>query len=236
MTAAPHERSFGFEGILGEPITVIENVSRNVQAFLPYNPTMIEIGAHEGAGTLALAREFPHGRIFAFEPNPRAFAQLRRTVEDQRHVTAVNLAFGTLTAPAPLYLGPPGEDRGASLLPPAPAPGSNPDEAASAPLVACTTVDEWCAEHDVASVEFIRLDAGGYELQILQRSREVLRRTLVIVSRTYSHRPRPGIVSHPVLRLFLEMAGFELLSHWYEDGLEGEAMYLARPLYDSLFR
>jgi hypothetical protein len=32
------------------------------------------------------------------------------------------------------------------------------------------------------------------------------------------------------------MAGFELLSHWYEEGLRGEATFVRKVLYDSLFR
>jgi FkbM family methyltransferase len=227
-------RSFGFEGILGEPVSTIENLNQNAQAFLPYNPTLIEIGAHEGTGTLDLARTYPYGRIYAFEPNPRAFAVLSERVHGQAHVVAVNLAFATAAGEATLHLRPGGEDRDASLLEPRRRSGG--EGVCAGVRVRCATVDEWCRQRGLTRVEFLRLDAGGFELQILQRSRTLLETTLVVVTKTYRHKPRAGIVSYPILRLFLEMAGFELLSHWYQEEGEGEAVFLRKALYDSLFR
>jgi FkbM family methyltransferase len=221
-----------FDGVLGEPVLVIDNLNQNAQAFLPYNPTLIEIGAHEGNGTMDLARTYPYGRIYAFEPNPRAFAVLSERVYGQGHVLAINLALATAEGEATLHLPSGGGDRDGSLL----APRPSGDGAGAGIRVSCATVDEWCRQRGLARVEFLRLDAGGFELQILQHSRKVLETTLVVVTRTYHHKPRAGIVSYPILRLFLEMAGFELLSHWYEEGVEGEAVFLRRTLYDSLFR
>jgi FkbM family methyltransferase len=226
--------SYGFEGVLGEPVSAIDNLNQHAQSFLPYNPTLIEIGAHEGTGTMDLARTYPYGRIFAFEPNPRAFAVLSERVHEQAHVVAVNLAFATAGGEATLHLGPGGEDRDASLLEPRPRTGG--EGAPAGVRVPCATVDEWCTQSGLARVEFLRLDAGGFELQILQRSRAVLESALVVVTKTYRNKPRAGIVSYPILKLFLEMAGFELLSHWYEEGAEGEAVFVRKPLYDSLFR
>jgi FkbM family methyltransferase len=227
------ESTFRFEGVLGEPVSTIENLNQNAQAFLPYNPTIVEIGAHEGAGTIALAAAYPYGRIYACEPNPRAFAVLDERVRGLAHVVAVNLAFGTATGDATLHVGPGEDDRHASLLPSgqaSPAPRERDGVAVSA-----ATVDGWCAHRGVARVEFLRLDAGGCELQILQRARRALESTLVVVTKTYGHPPRPGVVSYPILRLFLEVAGFTLLSHWYEEGRQGEATFVDKILYDSVF-
>jgi FkbM family methyltransferase len=228
-----HESAFRFEGLLGEPVSTIENLNQNAKAFLPYNPTIVEVGAFEGAGTVGLARAYPYARIYACEPNPRAFAVLDERVRDLPQVAAVNLAFGSATGEATLYVGSADEDRHASLLPPGLA--SHGPSQRGGVRVSSTTVDEWCTRQGLERVEFLRLDAGGCELQILQRSRTVLEGTLVVVTKTYGQPPRPGVVSYPILRLFLEMAGFALLSHWYAEGGQGEATFISKVIYDALF-
>ena len=183
--------------------------------------------------TVALAGGYPHGRIYACEPNPRAFAVLEERVRDLPHVAAVDLAFANATGEATLYLGSADEDRHASLLPSGLiSPG--PRERIGV-RVASITVDDWCARDGPARIEFLRLDAGGFELQILQHARRVLESTLVVVTKTHAQPPRPGVVSYPILRLFMEMAGFALLSHWYAEGGQGEATFISKVLYEALF-
>ena len=228
------DSSFRFEGVLGAPVANISNLNHNAQAFLPYNPTIVEIGAYEGAGTVGLAQTYPHARIFACEPNPRAFAVLDERLRPYPHVSPINLAFGTSNGAATLYLGSLADDRHASLLPPRRRPGDRRDHAAIS--VPSMTLDDWRRHQGLGRVEFLRLDAGGFELQILQRSPDVLKTALVIVTRTHFRKPSASVVSYGILKVFLEMSGFELLSHWYEEGLQGEATFVRRALYDSIFR
>jgi FkbM family methyltransferase len=218
-----------FEGVLGGRVDTIDNLNQDARPFLPYDPVIVEVGAYEGAGTAGLAEAYPYARIFACEPNPRAFAVLAERVRAFPHVRTVASAFGSWSGPATLSLGRGDQDREASLVPTG-------GPCARSVNVACRTLDEWCAHERIARVHFLRLDAGGLELQILQRARGVLARSLVVVTRTHLRPPSSAVVSYRTLRPFLEWAGFELVSHWYEDGREGEATFVRRDLYDSLFR
>ena len=230
----PDSSSFKFEGILGAPITDINNLNQHAPAFLPYNPTIVEIGAYEGAGTVSLAQTYRYARILACEPNPRAFAVLEDRLRTCRHVAAVNLAFGRANGVATLYLGSASRDADASLLPPRRRPDGRVESAAiKVPVV---VLDDWCQQRGLTRVEFLRLDAGGLELQILQSSPTVLKTALVVVTRTYFDRPSPAVISYGLLKFFLEMMGFELLSHWYQEGVHGEATFVRKALYDSIFR
>jgi FkbM family methyltransferase len=223
---------FQFEGLLEGPVTAIDNLNHNAAAFLPYNPTIVEIGAYEGAGTVGLAVAHPYATIFACEPNTRVFGTLVERVRAFPHVIPINMAFGNATREAILYLA--DDDRDASLLPLRRPSGAGGEDARV--RVRSTTLDDWCLERGLTSVQFLRLDAGGFELQILQRARAVLKSTLVVVTKTHFARPRTSIASYRLLRTFLEMAGFELLCHWYEEGRQGEATFVQRVLYDSVFR
>src|SRR5438876_470920 len=53
-----------------------------------------DVGANIGQTSLRIAREFPAGRVFAFEPTPLVFAELRRNVADYSRISVHNVALG----------------------------------------------------------------------------------------------------------------------------------------------
>lgn len=234
QTVRPDSSLFKVEGTLGTPVRDINNLNQYAQAFLPYNPTIVEIGAHEGAGTVSLAETYRYGRIFACEPNPRPFAALAARLRTYPHARAVQAAIGAANGAGTLWVPPAAQAASASLLPPQRAADGGCRHRAIP--VTVMTLDDWCRRHALSRVEFLRLDAGGFELQILQHASRTLGTALVVVTRTSVGRPGPGTISFPVLRLFLEMSGFELLSHWYQEGAHGEATFVRKVLYDSVFR
>ena len=72
------ESKLQFEGLWNsdcEPTfeIILEKI---IKYFIPYNPTIIEIGIHMEEETLLLAKRFPKGRVIAFEQDPQIFNQL----------------------------------------------------------------------------------------------------------------------------------------------------------------
>lgn len=216
--------SYKFEGILGAPVENIQNLNCNAQAFIPYNPVIVEIGAFEGAGTFSLGASYPYGKVFAFEPQPEAYANLVEKTRPLRNVSTFNLALSTVKGTAKLHGG---GDR-ASLV-----QFHRKDNQIDVPTV---VLDDWCREQGIDHIDFLRLDAGGLEWQILESSPRILKDVIVIVVKTYLHPSHRSILSYAVLKRQLENRGFELLSHWYKDGQEGEATFIQRYMYDALFR
>ncbi len=51
-----------------------------VAPFLPSNPYILEAGAHSGEDTVLFARNWPEARIFAFEPVPKFFGRIVRSL------------------------------------------------------------------------------------------------------------------------------------------------------------
>ncbi len=225
--------SIKWEGVLGGPVADVENVNAHARSFLPYNPTIVEIGAYEGAGTMGLAQAHPYARIVACEPNPRAFAVLAERARAFPHVVPANVAIGTSNGVATLHVGAGDDERSASLLPPI----RHDERSAPATVeVPVMVLDDWCAGQGIERVHFLRVDAGGFELQILMRSPRILATAVVVVAKTYFYKPSPSVISSRTLRLFLEMSGFEMAAHVYRDGDRGEATFVRRIVYDSVFR
>lgn len=220
-----------FEGILGNPVENINNMHSNARAFLPYNPVIFEIGAYKGEGTLSLAGDFPHAKIIAFEPHPRSYAALAEKVRAYTHVLPVNLAMNTFNGKASLYVYRE-DDVTATLLNPC----NRFDKTQPSSIeVSCAVLDDWCAQNGIGRIDFLRLDAEGFEYHILRSSPKALKTVLVILTKTYFHKLRSSFVPYEYLKKFLYDNGFILLSHWYKDGEGGEAMFIRKIMYDSVF-
>lgn len=156
--------------------------------------TLIDVGAHDGLVTLPLAR-LQGSRVIAFEPLPSAFARL---------TAAVAAAFGAHPAHVDL--------RQEAL-------GDRPGEIALAmPLVDGVPQEQWASTaKDYAAqlsdrvavrrftvpvlpldalalgdVTAIKIDAEGFEYEILRGARDTLRRCRPILSIELEERHRPG--------------------------------------------
>lgn len=210
------------EGILGSPTENIRNLNAYVNAFIPYNPTIVEIGAFEGLGTVGLAQSFPYGRIFALEPNPKAFQTLVQNTQSLKNVKAFNFAINNYSGMVRLWV----NDENSSLLP---------LDRCHCISVPCLTLDHWCSHNNIAKIDFLRLDAGGAEWKIVQNSK-ILNSVYVIAIKTHLKPSCRSILSFKTLKQVLEGAGFELLCHHYKENEMGEATFVRKPLFDSIFR
>jgi FkbM family methyltransferase len=215
--------SFKFEGILGSPVEDITNMNSFAQWFLPYNPVVVEIGASAGLGSLRLGQSYPYGTVFVFEPQLKLYLDLVENMKLFNNVFPVNLAVSNVSGDVALW----GEGINASQIPFLGAKKIN---------VPGVVLDQWCKQNDIDHIDFLRLDVGGMEGFILASSPEIIKTILVIVTKTYLQPANSTIYSFAQIKQFLEMQGFELLGHWYQEGKEGEATFVRRYMYDALFR
>ena len=212
--------NFKFEGILGNRC---ENINSLAMEFIPYNPVIVEIGAYEGKITKTLAKTYPYGRIFSFEPQSNAYSQLVENMKLLPNVSTINLAVNTFNGQARLS----GSGKKASLL-----SMKNKRKGVNVP---CVVLDDWCESNGIGSIDFLCVGVGGLEWQICHSSPRILKTISVIVIKTHVEPSNRSIVSSKSLKRKLESLGFKLLSHRYEEGKEGEAIFIRKCMYDSIF-
>jgi FkbM family methyltransferase len=210
--------------------------------FLPYNPVIVEAGAFRGDETLRMAKQWPRGLIIALEPNPEAFKHLQKKMQEElvSNVELHNLALNTYTGIAFLNTcnGMKGDDPAfgyaSSMLPLT----KDMEVYCKGPqvIVSSTTLDEWCEEQQIDHIDLLRLELEGLELQVLQSSPQILKNTKVIYVKTQIHPYRVGMTQYFELKAFLEQSNFVLLSHWYNPGIIGYAVFLSRELFDAYFK
>lgn len=178
--------------------------------------TLVDVGAHSGSMTLALA-DLPWTRILAFEPLPSAFARLRQAVLARwgripAHLVlrpeALGLAAGTLSLEVPVVAGQAQEQWASVAKDYAALQAADPRIEAiqrhTVPVLALDTLE-------LDDVTAIKLDAEGAEEEVLRGAATTLARCRPVLSVEIEERHRPGCTRRvPEL---LARLGYE---GWYE--------------------
>lgn len=212
-----------------------------LEVLLPYNPVIVDVGAYYGADLCRAPKIWPKAKIFALEPNPRAFQELQKNIAEQNitNIKAECLAISDHDGKDTLYL-----NRGArrsdvaqefasSLLPITAASFAKLTEPNVE--VDCMTLDSWKKSRGIGKIDVLILETEGYELQALQASPDVLKDVQIVCLQTFFAQDRIGRTDYDRLREFLQNENFVVLAHWYTEGDRGNAVYVSRELFDALF-
>jgi FkbM family methyltransferase len=144
--------------------------------------TVYDVGAHTGGHTALLARRAAH--VYAFEPEPNAFAELSRLIamNDLRNVTALAVALGGASGIAPMALPEEGVEMAGTLE-----PGFQ-EHLGDAPTVEVpvVTLDDLRPLLDLPPPDFVKVDVEGFEDEVLRGARRTVE----------MHRPRLMVEVH----------------------------------------
>ena len=140
----------------------------------------VDAGANSGWYTLLLAElAGPDGAVHAFEPDPRAFAQLAENVALNRNRADVrlnNIALGRSSGTMPLYTT--RNSQLSSLHPIAPdflPHHAAAHDAARPSHVTVTTLDAYAGLMGLPRIDFIKLDVEGSEFDVLRGGERIIR-------------------------------------------------------------
>lgn len=205
-----------------------------IDSFLPDHPIVFEAGAYNGDDSVKLAKMWPTGLIFSFEPNPNAFRLYEEKSKDIENMFGYNLALNTYNGTTDFFLcwGTGGTDpifEGASSL-------LEPSEEMKIHYVGpkievpCVVLDDWCEENYLSQIDFMWLDLEGFELQLFKSSPNILKTVKVIYTETNFFKFREGTTQYASLRDYLTTQGFTMIAHWYNEGLQGDAIFVRNEL------
>lgn len=139
------------------------------------SPTIVEIGAHNGAHTGWMKGIFPNAVIHCFEPDPRAVQSFRQRTEEYEGVFLHEMVVSNRVGQVEFY---PSLDRmndgkskvwdcSGSTRRPTGHRRVHPDIQFGEPTsVASTTLDQWCEEWSVSRIDLIWMDVQGAELDV----------------------------------------------------------------------
>lgn len=147
-------------------------MNQEIYTFETATPIIIDVGANTGTDSLPLARQFPSGLVYAFEPTPELANDLRSKSPSNYHVieAAVDTDIGEKTFNVSGV-----GDWGRSSLDHFD-PGAREAFGGNAILnvytkqiiVNCTRLDHFCETHNITRIDYLHVDAQGNDLRVLQ--------------------------------------------------------------------
>lgn len=144
-------------------LTEEQKFLRDASSKLTRQDTVIDLGAHIGRASV----EFSHraGKVYAFEPNPHVFAELKRNVARYRNIVPLNKAASDTTGAAELFFEEnpkPGRFSEAASL----AEGKSNLNYSNSQTVETVNIADFIRDLDVP-VRMIKMDVEGYEYKLI---------------------------------------------------------------------
>lgn len=165
-------------GILNSENDVVSGEHFVISSFLKKmlskdRPVFFDVGANRGFYAEALTKYFPQAMIFAFEPNADAYALMKGRLS-LSNVQMFRMGFDTERSKKTIY---------AYTDEPASSHSSvfkevftvlHPKTEIRGTEFECTTIDDFCAEHGIDFIDFMKIDTEGSEYNILRGAQKML--------------------------------------------------------------
>lgn len=192
----------------------------------PKRPVILfDVGANIGQTIASFLEMFPDSQIHSFEPSPATFEALRNAYGHDARVHLENLALGDQEGTLPFHVT---QDYSVndSLLEPAW------DAGAKIVSVRVSTLDRYCQQHRVETIDYLKIDTQGFDLQVLRGADQLLKEKRVrslSVELTFSpmYKSQPSYIE---VLSFLETAGYQPLG-FYEQTYRHNQLVYANALF-----
>ena len=180
---------------------------RDIKRFLTKQDLLIfDVGANVGQTAKEFEAGFPHATIHSFEPSPSSYDKLKKAVRPGR-THAWNLALGS-NAGQQTFLENECPDM-SSFLPLGERGWGHIEKET---LVTVSTVDLFCAEHQIERIDVLKSDTQGYDLEVFKGAEGMLkagRIDMIFFEVTFSTIYKDAPYFEEVFR-FLNQYGYQL--------------------------
>ncbi|THD37163.1 MAG: FkbM family methyltransferase [Sphingomonas sp.] len=130
-------------------------------------PLAIDVGFHDGASTAEILKARPKARVIGFDPSRFALGCYDKDFKSDERITFVNQGLAAEPGELEFY---DYDNMCNSLAKRKEMPGEKPRTY----KVPITTLDQWCADNAVDRVNFMKVDAEGYDLHVLEGATRLL--------------------------------------------------------------
>jgi len=156
--------------------------------FLKKDSIIIDAGANVGVFSRFAAGLSPEGRVYAFEPAPTTFDYLARRSKDFKNIIPVNAALGATERKGKILVSK--IFSGGSRMTDSPYKMKGDQFVADASFsIDVIPIDAFVKQQGIPRVDFIKIDAEGYEKEILEGAAETIKRFKPIIVMGAYHVP-----------------------------------------------
>jgi FkbM family methyltransferase len=195
--------------------------------------TVLDVGAHRGEFSSAIRALLPTAQIYAFEPLPDCCAELAKRFRTNGTFQAFPVAIGASHDRITLWRS--SYPKSSSVLPMAELhKDSFPWSAGNTPLtVEIRALDEYLEQLKLAEKVLLKIDVQGYEAQVLNGAKEILKRVAYVLLEVSFQPLYEGQGAFAEIHAFLQSAGFsysgnleQLLSPLDGSVLQADALFV----------
>ena len=179
MITVPYRLRRFFQWMLGKPneqpfIRGIDVFKELSNAYPKWTPRVIfDVGANVGQSCLHYARLFPGVSIHAFEPGESAYATLAAACAVHPQIKVHNIGLGDKSAVARLSAKS-ASDQNTIVQ-------SSADSDINTTTIQLATLDEFCKDKQIESIDYLKIDTEGYDLNVLRGAVNLLRKSAISV-------------------------------------------------------
>ena len=166
-------RNFEPKNFGGDPFNDIMTLSTEMDRKLA---CIFDVGAHVGATSKEMLSYFSGAKVHAFEPHAASFKRLATEIVNPRFL-AHQLALSD-KAGSQIFYEYGDESTVNSLVPTAQYAIKN-KAAARETIVAASTIDLFCKEHQIDHISLLKIDTEGNDLKVLKGAQDCLSRGAV---------------------------------------------------------
>ena len=143
-----------------------------IKRYLQRASVVVDVGANVGVYTLWISQYLgSEGRLIAFEPDPENYLRCAENIR-QNDLAMVELEQKAVSNRSGALEFSVGKDMENHLIP-------DEGESGFSIRVEAITLDEYCREHEIAKIDFLKIDVEGAELLVLQGAADALASCLI---------------------------------------------------------
>ncbi len=128
------------------------------------NPTILDVGANLGQSIDRFKQIWPSSRIISFEPNPSSVRQLFKKYSGTSGITIVESAVADLSSHRRLFQF---EDSSLDSFFDRHDDSWITEDSTGSTEVSCVTLDDYCARNELESIDLLKVDVQGAELDVI---------------------------------------------------------------------
>jgi len=183
---------------------------------------IFDVGANEGFYTLKLKENNPNLKIIAIEANHLIFQNLKRNIKENqlKDVILINKALSSKVGKVTFDIVPEVSPIGSLKIDTKARPWLKKEKIKKI-IVESTTLEKVCESLDVQTIDLLKLDVEGAELDILKSSKNMLPNIKKIVVEYHSPNLRKEV------QAFLKNEGFKLLKE-EKEGIYGNFYFIRK--------
>ena len=144
------------------------------------NPIIIDVGGNIEEYSVFLKKAYPTARIFTFEPNPKAFYEMKKKLAKFDNITCENMGLGTEVGTKQMFsyskvenstLGTLNKQALSELY--------KVDDQIEEIKFSMNTLDNYCAQKNIPAIDFIKIDTEGWELPVLKGAENMIKKNKI---------------------------------------------------------